>query len=155
MLSGESGPWALKATALRISKSKGINLGDTNTFWDFELPSLANPLHLEALRDGLGQHEIDVAIIEPLYIALLSGVGAKGLEASNIFDMGPLLRAVAQTCLSVNCTPILAHHSVKRLPAVGEPLELEDLAFAGLHDVARQWLRSNRREPVDPDLPGQ
>jgi replicative DNA helicase len=154
ILSGESGPWALKETALRICTAKCIRLQETNTHWDFELPQLANPKDLLALHDGLADLEAEVAIVDPLYLALLCGAEAKGLEASNLFDMGPLLRGVAEACLSAGCTQVLSHHSVKRLQAVGEPLELEDLAFAGIQEFARQWMLINRREPFDPDAPG-
>jgi hypothetical protein len=143
----------LKETAVRICAAKGIRLADTNTLWGFDLPQLANPQHLEELHDGLVSHGVEVAIIDPLYIALLSGAGAKGLEASNLFDMGPLLRNVAATCLTACCTPILSHHAPKRVPA-GKPLELDDLAFAGFQEFARQWLLVNRRVPFNPEQPG-
>jgi replicative DNA helicase len=153
-LSAESGPWTLQETAHRICAAKGIRLADTNTLFGFELPQLANPKHMEEFADGLVSAEAEVVIIDPLYIALLAGVDAKYMEASNLFDMGPLLRRVAQTCLKAGCTPILAHHSVKRLQAVGEPLELEDLAFAGIQEFARTWVLVNRREAFDPATPG-
>jgi hypothetical protein len=156
VLSGESGPAALQETARRICAAKGINLADTDTHWGFDLPQLAEPGDLLRLQDGLKANKIEAAIIDPLYISLLSGRAAKGMEASNLFDMGPLLRAVAQTCLSVGCTPVLAHHSVKRLDkdAVYERLELESLAFSGIQEFARQWLLINRRLPFDPEAPG-
>jgi replicative DNA helicase len=156
ILSGESGPAALQEIALRICAAKGIDLADTDTHWGFDLPQLAEPGDLLELQAGLKANKIEAAIIDPLYISLLSGRAAKGMEASNLFDMGPLLRAVAQTCLSVGCTPILAHHSVKRLDkdAVFEPLELESLAFSGIQEFARQWLLINRRLPFDPEAPG-
>src|SRR5262249_2636615 len=105
VLSGESGEHTLQETAPPICKVHGVELPQLDCLWDFRLPQLANPLHLAELRRGLQESRVEVVIIAPLYLCLLAGQGEQGLQASNIFDMGPLLLAVAQTCLEVGCTP--------------------------------------------------
>lgn len=72
--------------------------------------------------------------------------------------MGPLLLNIAQTCLDVNCTPVLLHHTKKSSENAKnfEPLDLEDLAYAGVAEFARQWILLSRRQPYDPaNSPGQ
>ncbi len=133
-VSGESGDFTIKETARRICAAKGVKLAEANVLFDFELPKLALPGDMDKLKAGLEREQVEVLILDPLYLCLLTG--QTDLKASNLFDMGPLLRGIAQTCLAVGCTPIRIHHTPKRMPA-GEPIELDDLAFAGIAEFVR------------------
>jgi replicative DNA helicase len=153
LLSGESGEHALQQIGLRVAEAKRIDPELTDILWDFELPQLANVLHLDALCAGLADNKVDVVIIDPIYLCLLAGPAAQGLDAANLFHMGPLFRQVARRILEVGTTPILLHHALKHIEP-GEPLDLDQLAYAGVAEFARQWILINRREPYDASRPG-
>jgi hypothetical protein len=152
ILSGESGGFVLKETANRICQAKGIELADLADYlhWQFALPQLSNADHLEALKQGLRDAGIEVMLFDPLYLALLAGQGPNGVRAEDLFGMGPLLLAVCKACLDVGCTPILLHHTRKRAGAEHQPLELTDLAMAGVAEFARQWILISRKEQYEP-----
>ena len=151
LMSGESGEAALQEIARRIATSKRICLAAASVHWCFRLPQLGRPGDLAALRSLIGDLGLEVVIIDPLYLCLF-GAGDDANAAANLFRMGPLLADVSRACLEAGATPILAHHARKnRGPDERyEPLELEDLAFAGIQEFARQWLLLGRREAYVP-----
>jgi hypothetical protein len=150
VISGESGPHTIQETARRVALAKGIDLAAADVLWDFRLPQLANAIELAELGRGIKESGAEVCIVDPLYLTLLAGQGQQGLQATNLFDMGPLLLRVADTCLKAGATPILAHHAKKGRTNGYEPLDLDELAFSGVAEFARQWLLLSRREAYEP-----
>jgi replicative DNA helicase len=154
VLSGESGQASIQNVARRVCKSKKIDLKQCDILWGFRLPWLSSQNDLMALSRGIMENGIEVVIIDPLYLCLLAGNA--GLQASNVYQMGPLLLGVAQTCLDAGATPILVHHTTKTSGQTArnegyEPLELDNLAFAGVAEFARQWMILSRREKYDSE----
>jgi replicative DNA helicase len=152
VLSGESGQITIRETALRIAKSKGVELSACDVLWGFDLPRLGVAGDLYVLQTALQNNGIKVVFIDPAYLCLLAG--SPELQANNMFQVGPLLLNVAKVCEEAGTTLVLLHHTTKpasmqRL-ATGEPLELEDLAYSGFQEFARQWLLVNRRQKYEP-----
>jgi hypothetical protein len=151
VLSGESGRATLQAAARAIADARGRRLSTLDIHWGFNLPQLANQNHLAGLKNDIARQEAKLLLFDPLYLALLAGPVAQGISAANVYQMGPLLLNVAQACLSVGCTPVLFHHfRLSRPNAYAEPM-LEDLAFAGVQEFARQWVLLSRRSEFDTE----
>jgi replicative DNA helicase len=152
VLSGESGAATLQETAHRICKAKGISLEGCDVLWQPDgLPRLSDPGDREELRRGLAEAGVEVVVIDPLYLCLLGG--GERAAASNLYEVGPLLLRASDACLDAGATPVLVHHAIKAAPRKaggGDPLDLEDLAFAGVGEFARQWLLLSRSSPYRP-----
>jgi hypothetical protein len=147
-LSAESGLATLQETAARICQEKGTSLKDCHgILWGPKCPRFACQQDLDALGKFLYDKKIDVCIIDPLYLCL----GGRGISTTNLFEVGPLLLNFANACLDVGCTPIIIHHATKGATAKrskrGDPLDLDDLAYPGIAEFARQWSLVSRREP--------
>ncbi len=150
IISGESGPRVLQATARQVCEARGFRLEDAGAIsWGFTIPRLSDPTHLDAIRRAIDATGSRVVAIDPLYLALLAG--SSNVDAANMYQMGPLLAGVASACLDSGCTPILAHHARKHREDPLEPMTLEELAFAGIGQFCRQWLLLSRREKFEPD----
>jgi replicative DNA helicase len=149
LINGESGEGTLQETGRRIAAARGISPESTNIVWGSKLPQLANILHLRDLAAILKAEGIGVLMIDPTYMCLLAGVGPDARQASNLFDMGEIYSRFAERCLEVGTTPNLFSHMKK--DRTREPPDLDDLAFAGIAEFARQWTLLSRREPYEGD----
>jgi len=148
--SGESGAATIRETAKRVAAARGVDLAKTLTHWNFDLPKLCNLAHLDALEATIKKYGIEVAIIDPLYLALMSPETASG--ASNIFLMGSLLQGLTKLGQKTNCTIVLLHHFRKGgAPNEDEPAGLEELSQSGVAEWARQWMLFQRRCPYRDD----
>jgi hypothetical protein len=144
-ISGESGAFTIRETALRIAEAKGINLADAAAYWEFTLPQVGRPGDLDALGEVIQKHELKVCFLDPAYLSLLAG-DTEGVSTSNVFHMGPLLGKLTTLGTKTDCTVILVHHCRKTLDNPYAPPELEDLSMAGFAEWGRQWLLIGRRE---------
>jgi hypothetical protein len=153
LFSGESGEPVIRETVRRVCAAKGVRPADVEARLRvfFKLPRLDDPGDLERLTFILRYHKARLVVLDPLYRCLLtSGAG----NATSLYSMGPILERVGEACLGAGCTPVLVHHSGKNLPA-GKPMQLDDLAFAGLPEFARAWVLLSRRKEYDPARPGE
>ena len=71
--------------------------------------------------------------------------------------MGAKLSGLTKLGQETGCTIILCHHTRKNQKGpmdLFEPAELEDIAWAGFPEWARQWLLLSRRRKYDPEQGG-
>jgi len=106
---------------------------------DDKLPILDDPKHLLALEGLILENELDVVVIDPLYLAL-----DVGMASTNIYAMGGKLRAVMELMRETGCTLIFNHHFTKG-NAVVKP-DLVHMAAAGIQEYVRQWILLGRRK---------
>jgi len=148
ILSGESGMSTIQETARRIAHTAGYSLGDLgNLVFSDSLPRFENAAHIEALKQFILDDALEVVVLDPAYLCM------RGTDAGNLFLQGEQLRNVNQVCTDTGCTMILAHHTAKRRGAhleVFDPPELEDIAWSGFQEWARQWALVGRREKYEP-----
>jgi hypothetical protein len=150
VFSGESGVETDKETLIRIATARGLDIPDVVRFIKDDslilrngVPPLGDDKAVWLLKVLQEAYSPRVIILDPLYKCLTAG--SKGVNQASMFDMGPLLHRLAGACEEFGSTLVLVHHSTKAL-APGKVMKLEDLAFAGLAEFARQWILINRRK---------
>jgi len=151
-ISGESGQATIQETARRVALSKRQPLRNyDNVHFVFNLPSLTSEDDLYQLRVFLENNAIEFLFLDPLYL-MLDGIGD---GAGNLFTMGPLLRKLAELMQQLHVTVFLCHHTKNReRNRQYEPTELEDIAWSGFREFARQWILLGRRSAYDPESNG-
>ena len=146
IMSGESGLATIQETARRIAAEYGHRLADIGglVFSD-QLPRFDSILHLDALKRFCMNDELEVICIDPAYLCIGEA------DHGNLFAMGERLQGISRVCEEIGATLILAHHNRKTGKADPfSPPELEDIAWSGFQEFARQWLLVNRREAYEP-----
>ncbi|MCX7428772.1 MAG: AAA family ATPase [Planctomycetia bacterium] len=148
--SGESGAATIRETAKRVAEAKGVDLRNASVVWSFELPKLGELDQVAALGELIAERHLDVVVIDPLYLSLLSARTASG--ASNLFAMGATLAPLSALAQTTGCTPILLHHFRKNSAVDDdEPAGLAELSQAGIGEWARQWILLQRRSAYQHD----
>lgn len=146
--SGESGLATLQETCRRIAAAKGWDLRDVPNFiLTPDVPRLDSADDFSALESLLISTEAEVFALDPAYLAMPGG------DAGNLFIVGELLLRVSRLCQRLGVTLIIAHHTRKHRSAeltTFDAPELEDIAWAGFQEFARQWLLVGRRERYIP-----
>ena len=127
-----------------------MNLAELPILWGFDLPKLGRADHLFALEKVIREEGIQVAVIDPLYLSLLTSDNAS--QASNVYAMGSLLQPLGEIGQTTSKTIIVLHHFKRSAQAdEAEPASLEMLSQAGIVEWARQWTLLARRSPYQAD----
>lgn len=151
MIIGESGKATTQETFRRIALSKGWSASQVkNLHFCFDLPSLEKLEDIQQLRLTINELGLKVLFIDPAYLCLKLGDSAKSL-----FSVGERLQHLLRLGDETGCTIVLIHHTRKSngINTYAEP-ELEEIAFAGFQEIARQWILLGRREAYKPDEAG-
>jgi len=145
IMSGESGFPVIQENLRRIARAAGTELRYVgNMLISDVLPKFGSMDHIDAMGRFLEDNGIEVAILDPAYLALDGG------DASNVFIMGTLLRNMADVFVQHRATMILLHHTTKPAGLDGQPIDLTNLSFAGFREFAAQWTLLNRRTGYEP-----
>ncbi len=147
-MSGESGAATMQETLLRICDAAAVDpAGLTNLLITERLPQIGHEEHQEAMEAFIADHEVEVCVIDPAYMAM----AAMGGDANNLFLVGGNLRRLNDLTAQTGCSFVLLHHTRKHL---GEDKfampELDGIAWAGFQEWTRQWVLLNRRETYEP-----
>jgi len=118
--------------------------------WSFDLPKLCRADHLTALEAVIREQGLEVIIVDPLYLSLLSAETAG--SAGNLYAMGAALEPLSRLAQATGATIILLHHFRKSgIPDPDNPVALEELSQSGAAEWARQWILLQRRTPYMSD----
>src|SRR5580700_8493491 len=127
-LSGESGLPALKSIARRICSERGLSLETLDNFvCSPDVPKLGDPFDMMAFTELVEREKPVCVVIDPAFLALGGGRGARAgaKKSKSLFEMGELLRPLAELCQSTGCTVLVVHHC-KPARKAGDPAALEN-----------------------------
>ena len=150
LLHGEEADHRIAEKVRRIAASKNIKVQSGRIDFCDRLPNIADPTSIAMLKKLIEKGGHEVVAIDPCYRCIPASVGAQG---SNLFVMGECLFRLTDLAAETGATIVLCHHLSRgsRNPHDSfQPPDLDDLAFAGFPEWARQWLLLSRRGPYEP-----
>lgn len=152
VFSMESGGATLRAVARSICHSLDCRLSDLAEMlhWNLDSIRVDDARVLSMLRREIEKREIDLVIIDPLYLAL----NVDDDSQSNMFRMGARLHGITKLTRDTGAALILNHHANKRRDKPHEPMKLNELNGAGVGEYIRQWILVSRRSEYDPESKG-
>jgi len=153
MLSGESGGRTIQETVRRITQSRDRAFRDLNHRFRLDvekIPQLRSILNVDAMIEAIQENDIAVVIVDPSYLA----IPLHASEQANISTVGTILQnSLTRIRKETGCTPILAGHFKKHMPA-GQIPDMSDISGAGFDAWGRQFFLVNRLTAHDADNPG-
>jgi len=143
-MNGEAGWPVFQENIRRISHRAGADEKQLeNLLTGVRLPKFGQSTYMAALAETIQTTKTEVVFLDCAYRCI------PGDNASNLFAMGELLDSIGRIFEELGATLVLLHHSPKHIP-VGEPLQLDNLAFAGFAEFSASWLLVNRRTDYVP-----
>lgn len=149
-LHGEEAVQRIREKIRRIARSKGLKLTGGRIDFCGQLPNLASPTSIDGLKKLIETGKYEVVALDPAYKCIPASIGVQG---SNLFVMAEPLFRLSDLAADTGTTVLLAHHlsrGSKNPHDSYQPPDLDDLAFAGFPEWARQWLLLSRRGPYEP-----
>jgi len=146
LMSSESGVAVLQDNLRVLCRNRGSRLSDLKNFFLFpDTPDISQKVQLRKLRQTCKAKQIEVFIIDPMYLSMGSD-----LDAGNLFNVGSVLKGLSDLAQELGITLVVCHHTNKTL-GLGKPCKLSNLAWAGWREWVRQWILINRKSEFDPN----
>ena len=124
--------------AAEFRNLRGESLSDQIRIEAVSFPTLPRLEDCMAVQQAVIEHQIEVVILDPLYM------GLEGLNTANLTEVGPAMRRFMEHCQPASV--IIAHH-VKKTASYDDAPNLEDLSQAGIAEFAgNYWLMGRMSE---------
>lgn len=137
----------------RIRRAKGLPSGAIKSVDIIEsLPTFqlhphtgkpVDPLAITGLRQYFEDRRPDVAVFDPLYLAMT------GASVGDMYAIGGVLNNMAMVCREFGIWPVFCHHAKKDPAKEYQPMELTDFYGSGVSAFARQWMLMSHAEPFE------
>jgi hypothetical protein len=148
-LSGPARQNEVRSKARRVCAARNLDPAGCDIDWQFYMPRGGHPADLDRLAAGLERRRVGLVVIDPLFLLMRR---CPAVSAANVYEIGVALESAAERCLGAGATPVFVHHTIKNAgrSVSAAPLTLEDMAYSGIGEVARQWVLLNRSAEFDP-----
>ncbi len=161
LMSGESGIATLRKNLRTVfrercgtrqyakqDRDRGIATLQKRIMLSDKVPRFDCKPDLAVVGELIEQNDIEVLIVDT------AGMAMPGDTASNMNSQYRLLGDMNEVCRERGAMLSVVHHTHRRKDNHA-PVNLDDIAFAGYKEWARQWILIGRSSPYDPPEPGE